>query len=120
MIWMMGKSVPFLSKFADDTKLGGVADTPEGCAAFQRDLERLESWADRNIRQFSKGKCKVLQLGRNNPRHQYMLGADQLESSLAGKDLGVLVDTKLNMSQQWALVARRLMIPWAGGVLPAG
>jgi len=52
-----------LSKFAHDTKVGGVADRPEGLAAIQRDLNRLEKWVDRNITKFKKGKCKVLQQG---------------------------------------------------------
>jgi len=31
------------SKFADDTKLGGVVDTLAGCAVIQRVLNRVES-----------------------------------------------------------------------------
>ncbi|GAB0180014.1 mitochondrial enolase superfamily member 1 [Grus japonensis] len=101
-----------LSKFADDTKLGGEANTTEGCATTQRDLDRVESWANRKLMKFSKGKCRVLHLGRNKPKHQYRLGVDLLGRSSAEKDLGVLVDNKLSMSQQCALVAKK-----ANGIL---
>ena len=93
-----------LSKSTDGTKLGEVADKLHGCAAFH--LDRLENWADGNIMKFDKRKCQVLHLGRNNIMHQYMLGANQLESSSAEMDLGVLVHTKLIMSQKYALAAK--------------
>jgi len=63
-----------VSKFGDDTKLGGVADTPEGCAAIQQDLDRLENWVGRNLIKYNESYCRVLHLGKNNPRHQYKLG----------------------------------------------
>ena len=88
-----------LSKFADETKLGGVADPPECCATIQQDLDRLEIWVERNLMRFHKSKCRVLRLGRNNHVHQYRLGDDLLEISSAEKDLGVLMDNRLAMSQ---------------------
>ncbi|KAK4818773.1 hypothetical protein QYF61_019119 [Mycteria americana] len=80
-----------LSKFADDTELGGSVV----CLRVGRLCRGIwAGWIDglRPVMRFDKVKCWVLHLGHNNPVQHYRLGEEWLESCLAEKDLGVLVN----------------------------
>ncbi|PKU38406.1 rna-directed dna polymerase from mobile element jockey- hypothetical protein [Limosa lapponica baueri] len=99
MIWMR-----------PDRQVGGNVNLLESRKALQRDLDRLAGWAEANGTRFNKTKCQVLHLGHNTPMQRYRLGEGWLQSCLAEKDLGVLVDSPLN-SERWARAS--VILSWA-------
>ena len=72
------------------------------CASPQRDLSRLERWAERNLLKLIKGPAP----GEEQPQTPAQAGANLLGSSFVEKDLGALVDKKLPTSQKCVLVAK--------------
>jgi len=96
-----------LSKSADDTKLEGGSDTPEDCAAIQQDLDRLRVvrrgiwWGS------TRASVESCTWGGITTCISTGQGTGLLERRSVKKDLGVLVDKRLAMSQQCPLTAKK-------------
>ena len=73
----------------------------------QSDLDRMEHWAESNRMKSNKANCKVLYLGKRNQLHSCKMGNTWLSKTTREKDLGIILDHKLNMSQQCDVAAKR-------------
>ena len=81
-----------LSKFADDTKLGGKVDSRGGGDQIQESIDTCIDWAKDWQMQFNLSKCKVLGMGRNNENRDCRMQGVILECVTQEKDLGVVID----------------------------
>ena len=97
-----------LSLFADDSKIftsilkeGDVNSNNVniGRAALQRDLDITKEWANKWKMEFNVDKCKIMHLGRLNPKQTYTMGGVDLTVTTEEKDLGVLIDDKLDFGK---------------------
>ena len=73
----------------------------------QRDLDMIKQWAQVSLMRFNKARCNISHLGRDNPHYQYKLEDERIQHSCDRRNLGALVDGKLDVSHQYALAAQK-------------
>ena len=97
-----------LSLFADDSKIFTRIVTNkkttkwagfDGQSALQRDLIKVQEWAEKWKMEFNIGKCKIMHIGRKNPKNVYDMGGTELETTNAERDLGVTIDDQLDLGK---------------------
>ena len=89
-----------LSKFADDSKLGGAANKIKICEDRQIELDSMCNWSVENEMEFNIKKCKVIQAGSANVNFQYKMNGVNLESVDSYKDLGVHISNNFKVEKQ--------------------
>eukprot|EP00061_Rhincodon_typus_P005878 g25930.t1 len=77
-----------ISKFADDTKLGGNVCCEEDAKRLQGDLDRLAEWANSDVVHF----------GPKNRKADCYLNVGSLGKGEVQRDLGVMVEQSLKVS----------------------
>lgn len=95
-----------LSKFADDTKVFREVSSVDDVNKLRSDLITLFKWSEEWLMLFNVEKCKVLHIGHRNTNQDYTLGSCVLESVSSERDLGVIIQNDLKVSEQCSKVVK--------------
>ena len=97
-----------MSLFADDSKIFArilaenrkrVTRITNGNEILQKDLNTIREWAIKWKMEFNVDKCKIMHLGKKNPKHTYNMGGSELTVTREERDLGVIIDDQLNFDK---------------------
>ncbi|KAJ3655423.1 hypothetical protein Zmor_014555 [Zophobas morio] len=82
--------------YADDLKIYGISSDHQ---KIKRDLTITERWCEDWLLPLNTSKCKLLYIGKNNPRHRYFINNVELSTCDEYLDLGVLITSSLSWSE---------------------
>ena len=86
-------------KFADDIKGFQVIQGPGDRDKLQKSLDNLVQWANTWGIKFNIPKCKIMHVGRNNPRYEYYMEGARLTVVEEEKDIGVKFEKSMKPSK---------------------
>ena len=100
-----------LKIFADDTKVYTPIQSNADHVNLQNSINQLVQWSEKWMIRFNSEKCKILHLGKNNPKHKYVIKEGDklstLEETTCEKDLGVNIDPDLNFNNHIKLTIKK-------------
>ena len=97
--------IELLIKFADDTKGLKEIESMADRNKLQATLDNLTKWAQDWGMSFNIPKCKIMHVGRNNPRYEYTMSGKLLAKVEEEKDIGVTVHSSLKPSRHCQKIA---------------
>lgn len=99
------------SNFADDKKLYTVVKTPADTLKLQAAIDNFLSWCSNNGLEVNAAKCKIISFShKNSPiQHNYIMNDDTIQRVNEIKDLGVILDSKLNFNTHIEYICKKTM-----------
>ena len=95
----MGDGV-FISLYADDLKIAVAINSPNDTSKLQSAINHLERWCNENELHLNLDKCAVLSISNKHEaniiRADYKYGSHSFKRVTEQKDLGVIIDSKMN------------------------
>ena len=68
-------------------------------------------WTQKWLLKFNKNKCKILHIGKKNPKNKYFIGTEddktELEVTELEKDLGILIDPNLDFKKHIKTIVKK-------------
>lgn len=106
---MCAAMIEQIIKFADDTKGMQPIRGPEDRDRLQDCLDNLYRWAMDWGMQFNTDKCKIMHIGRNNPRYEYKMGGVKLGVVEEEKDVGIIIHNSLKPAKHCRKAATKAL-----------
>ena len=88
----------YINMFADDAKIQRRIKDNSSCEELQEDINKIKTWSIDWKMDFNVEKCHVVRFGESKyrPIWQYKLGDEEIPSADKEKDLGVVINNKMD------------------------
>ncbi|XP_075163191.1 uncharacterized protein LOC142235818 [Haematobia irritans] len=97
--------------FADDVKIFRPYNNPDERRYLQFDLDNFYDWCETNLMELNISKCKLMRFSRRTVfESSYSIGTNELEAVDSFKDLGLLMDQRLNFRQHVSMAISKAFV----------